>query len=487
MDASWVPALTPVAPVITELGDFLRAEVAAGRGYLPSGDNVLRAFRQPLDDVRVLVVGQDPYPTPGHPVGLCFSVAPEVQPLPRSLVNIYTELRNDLGETTPTHGDLTPWTEQGVLLLNRVLTVSPGRSGSHQGKGWETVTAAAIDALVARGGPLVAILWGRQAQSLGPMLGRVPRVESAHPSPLSAHAGFFGSRPFSRANALLVAGGWPARRLEVGMSATQPEPRVWTRYVAVGDSFTEGMSDPDPEIPDRYVGWADRLAVDLARYASDAGHQFGYANLAVRGRLLADIVGPQLDAALALEPDLVSIVGGGNDILRPSADVDALAGKLEDAVVRIRDTGADVLMVTPFDPVGAPLVRATRGRAGAFAALVWGIAQRHGARVLDQWSLVALRDWRMWADDRIHMTAEGHRRVALAALWTLGHATDESDWRTPLPAAAPVPRREALAGNARWAREYLAPWVQRRLRGESSGDLLTAKRPEVTPLERKDA
>ena len=144
-------------------------------------------------------------------------------------------------------------------------------------------------------------------------------------------------------------------------------------------------------------------------------------------------------------------------------------------------------MVTPFDPVGAPLVRATRGRAGAFAALVWGIAQRHGARVLDQWSLVALRDWRMWADDRIHMTAEGHRRVALAALWTLGHATDESDWRTPLPAAAPVPRREALAGNARWAREYLAPWVQRRLRGESSGDLLTAKRPEVTPLERKDA
>jgi uracil-DNA glycosylase len=210
VDASWVPALTPVAPVITELGLFLRQEVAAGRGYLPSGDNVLRAFRQPLDGVRVLIVGQDPYPTPGHPVGLCFSVAPEVQPLPRSLVNIYTELRNDLGETTPAHGDLTPWTEQGVLLLNRVLTVSPGKSGSHQGKGWETVTAAAIEALVARGGPLVAILWGRQAQSLGPTLGTVPRVESAHPSPLSAHAGFFGSRPFSRANALLVqAGGQP--------------------------------------------------------------------------------------------------------------------------------------------------------------------------------------------------------------------------------------------------------------------------------------
>ena len=195
-----------------------------------------------------------------------------------------------------------------------------------------------------------------------------------------------------------------------------------------GGLVHRGHVDPDPEIPDRYVGSANRLAVDLARYASDAGQQFGYANLAVRGRLLADVVGPQLDAALALEPDLVSIVGGGNDILRPSADVDGLAGKLEDAVVRIRATGADVLMVTPFDPVGAPLVRATRGRAGAFAALVWGIAQRHGARVLDQWSLVALRGWRMSADDRIHMTAGSppgrprrtldarprHRRVGLA-------------------------------------------------------------------------
>jgi uracil-DNA glycosylase len=207
---SWLPALTPVAPVITELGRFLRAEVAAGRGYLPSGDNILRAFRQPLDDVRVLVVGQDPYPTPGHPVGLCFSVAPHVTPLPRSLVNIYTELHNDLGVTAPDTGDLTPWTEQGVLLLNRVLTVGPGRSGSHQGKGWETVTETAIQALVARGGPLVAILWGRQARSLVPMLGATPRVESAHPSPLSAHSGFFGSRPFSRANDLLVtAGGHP--------------------------------------------------------------------------------------------------------------------------------------------------------------------------------------------------------------------------------------------------------------------------------------
>jgi uracil-DNA glycosylase len=448
---------------------------------------VLRAFRQPLDDVRVLIVGQDPYPTPGHPVGLCFSVAPDVRPLPKSLVNIYTELRNDLGEPTPAHGDLTPWSHQGVLLLNRVLTVSPGKPGSHQGLGWEAVTAAAIEALVARGGPLVAILWGRHARSLVPMLDGVPRVESAHPVALVRLLRVLRLPPVQPGQRPAGQGRGPAGRLEARMNAAQPLPRIWTRYVALGDSFTEGMSDPDPQVPGQYVGWADRLAVELARYASDAGQSFGYANLAVRGRLLADIVGPQLDAALALEPDLVSIVGGGNDILRPSVDVEKLAGRLEEAVVRIRETGADVLMATPFDPVGAPVVRAARGRSANFAALVWGIAQRHGARVLDQWSLTALRDWRMWAEDRIHMTAEGHRRVALAALWTLGYSSDETDWRTPLPPSAPVPRREVLAGNAKWARDYLAPWVQRRLRGESSGDLLTAKRPAVTPLDQQEA
>lgn len=200
---SWVPALEPVEEHIRTAGEFLRAEVAAGRGYLPAGDLVLRAFAQPLNAVRVLIVGQDPYPTPGHPVGLSFSVAPEVSPVPRSLINIYTELESDLGISRPSTGDLTPWTEQGVLLLNRVLTVTPGKPASHRGKGWEHVTAAAIAALVARGGPLVAILWGRDARNLVPHLGGIPRVESAHPSPLSAHAGFFGSRPFSRANALL--------------------------------------------------------------------------------------------------------------------------------------------------------------------------------------------------------------------------------------------------------------------------------------------
>jgi uracil-DNA glycosylase len=204
---TWVPALEPVAGTVTAMGEFLRAEVASGRGYLPAGDHVLRAFSLPMPDVRVLVVGQDPYPTPGHPVGLSFSVAPDVRPVPRSLQNIYQELGTDLGLPTPGNGDLTPWFRRGVMLLNRVLTVRPGASASHQGKGWETVTAQAISALVERGGPLVAILWGRQAQSLAPMLGDVPRIESAHPSPLSARSGFFGSRPFSRTNDLLAQQG----------------------------------------------------------------------------------------------------------------------------------------------------------------------------------------------------------------------------------------------------------------------------------------
>ncbi len=205
--ADWAVALEPVAPQITALGEFLRAETAAGRRYLPAGESVLRAFTRPLADVRVLIVGQDPYPTPGHPVGLAFSVAPEVRPVPRSLQNIYKELDDDLGIPVPAHGDLSAWADHGVMLLNRVLTVQVGASGSHRGKGWEAVTEAAIRALVARGGPLVAILWGRDAASLMPVLGDTPVIRSAHPSPLSAHNGFFGSRPFSRANESLVAQG----------------------------------------------------------------------------------------------------------------------------------------------------------------------------------------------------------------------------------------------------------------------------------------
>jgi uracil-DNA glycosylase len=207
VEAGWVQALAPVAEDIAAMGEFLRAEVAAGRTYLPSGANVLRAFTQPFEAVRVLIVGQDPYPTPGHPVGLSFSVEPDVRPIPRSLQNIYRELGSDLGLATPSNGDLSPWARHGVLLLNRVLTVAPGAPGSHRGKGWEAVTEQAIRALVGRGTPLVAILWGRDAATLKPLLGSVPSIESAHPSPMSADRGFFGSRPFSRANALLVEQG----------------------------------------------------------------------------------------------------------------------------------------------------------------------------------------------------------------------------------------------------------------------------------------
>ncbi|MCC9308336.1 uracil-DNA glycosylase [Kitasatospora sp. RB6PN24] len=207
VEPGWAEALAPVAGRIAAMGDFLRAEIAAGRTYLPAGPNVLRAFQQPFADVRVLIVGQDPYPTPGHAVGLSFAVAPEVRPLPGSLVNIYREMGQDLGCPPPSNGDLTPWTEQGVLLLNRSLTVAPGKPAAHRGKGWEEVTEQAIRALVARGGPLVAILWGRDARNLRPLLGQVPAIESAHPSPMSADRGFFGSRPFSRANELLVKQG----------------------------------------------------------------------------------------------------------------------------------------------------------------------------------------------------------------------------------------------------------------------------------------
>ena len=212
VEPGWAAALQPVADQVARMGQFLRAEIAAGRRYLPAGPNVLRAFTFPFDSVRVLIVGQDPYPTPGHAVGLSFSVAPDVRPLPRSLANIFDEYVADLGHPQPSCGDLTPWAERGVLLLNRVLTVRPGNPASHRGKGWEAVTECAIRALVARSQPMVVILWGRDASTLKPMLGSDIRdncvaIESPHPSPLSASRGFFGSRPFSRANELLAGMG----------------------------------------------------------------------------------------------------------------------------------------------------------------------------------------------------------------------------------------------------------------------------------------
>jgi uracil-DNA glycosylase len=191
------------------MGEFLRAEIAGGRRYLPAGPNVLRAFTFPFDEVRVLIVGQDPYPTPGHAVGLSFSVGADVRPVPRSLANIFAEYSADLGLPEPANGDLTPWAQRGVMLLNRVLTVRPGTPASHRGKGWEAVTECAIRALVARSQPMVAVLWGRDASTLKPMLtgSECLVIESAHPSPLSASRGFFGSRPFSRANELLAGMG----------------------------------------------------------------------------------------------------------------------------------------------------------------------------------------------------------------------------------------------------------------------------------------
>lgn len=221
IDRGWAEALAPAADVISGLGERLRAEQVEGREYLPSGDRVLRAFQRPLADVRVLIIGQDPYPTPGHPIGLSFAVDRDVRPLPRSLGNIYKERESDLGIPPAPHGDLTAWSDQGVLLLNRVLTVRPGEPASHRGWGWETVTELAIRTLVARDAPLVAILWGKDAANLQPMLANTPIITSAHPSPLSAHRGFFGSRPFSRANELLAQQGATPVDWHVGEDGVQ--------------------------------------------------------------------------------------------------------------------------------------------------------------------------------------------------------------------------------------------------------------------------
>ncbi|WP_018158120.1 SGNH/GDSL hydrolase family protein [Demetria terragena] len=260
------------------------------------------------------------------------------------------------------------------------------------------------------------------------------------------------------------------------------EQRHWRRYVALGDSFTEGMSDPSPGDPNSFVGWADRLAASLAARNAADGVEFGYANLAIRGRLVADITSRQVDEALVLTPDLVSIVGGANDCLRPKVDLDHVAQQLEDAVARIRATGADVLMATTAHPGWAPLFRRLQSRFAAHTANVWGIAQRHDCFVIDQWSLRALRHPAMWATDRIHLSTIGHQRVAAQAAWTLGLTPDE-DWQTPLPPAPQLGRWTSTQKHAAWARTHLAPWVQRRIQGRSSGDTVTAKRPTVTPVQ----
>jgi lysophospholipase L1-like esterase len=258
----------------------------------------------------------------------------------------------------------------------------------------------------------------------------------------------------------------------------------WLRYAALGDSLTEGMCDPAPAGAQHpWRGWADRVAQALAIRAAASGESFEYANLAIRGRLLRQIVDQQVPAALELRPDLVSIVGGGNDVLRPGVDVDDVTALLEGAVARLRATGATVLMSTSYDPRHAPLVRRTRSLAAVFAANVWSIARRQGALVLDLWGMSVLQDPRMWAQDRIHLTADGHRRVAGQVLEVLGLPAVGPRWAEPLEPAPPRSRQDAWRQDAVWVREHVVPWVGRRLRGRSSGDGLPAKRPVPEPVD----
>ena len=260
------------------------------------------------------------------------------------------------------------------------------------------------------------------------------------------------------------------------------EPRLWTRFVAVGDSFTEGMVDPDPDHPDRFRGWADRLAEHLAARAAQHGTEFRYANLAVRGRKLDDVVGAQLDRALSMAPDLVSLIGGGNDILRPSVNLDALARRIEETVVRTRETGADVLLCTPTDPREAGMFKALRPRHAIHTANLFTIAQNHGAALINLWGLVATQDWRMWGEDRIHPSSLGHERITQAALLALGLPETDPEWQVPLPPMSRATRHEKLREHATWAKTHAAPWVERRLRDTSSGADLRPKRPDLDLL-----
>ncbi len=308
-----------------------------------------------------------------------------------------------------------------------------------------------------------------------------------------------------------------------GDRSTAPGPGVvrWRRYVAVGDSFTEGLWDlPDgaagaplvggaraDQVEVRCRGWADLLAAHLAerlttgtappdaRAAHDGTPAVGpdpdavpadrtlrYANLAVRGKLLRPILDEQVPAAVALGPDLVSVVGGGNDLLRPGADPDVLADALDAAVAGVRRAGADVLLATGFDTVHSPVIRRTRSRTAVFNAHIWTIARRHDAHVLDMWGMRSLHDWRMWSDDRIHLTSDGHRRVAQAALVALGLAPDDERWDDPLAPLPPLPLAARVRADAVWLRTHASPWVARRLHGRSSGDGLAPKRPTLEPV-----
>ncbi len=251
--------------------------------------------------------------------------------------------------------------------------------------------------------------------------------------------------------------------------------RVWSSWVAVGDSFTEGLSDEGPD--GGYVGWADRLAVNLAARSPD----FRYANLALRGKMLREIIGEQVPIAIEVKADLVTMCGGGNDLIVPGSDVDALAEEFEQAVAALRAAGCDVVMFTGPDPRKQPVVRRVRGKVAIYNGHLRAIADRHGARIVDLWAMAPLVDVRAWSDDRLHFSAEGHRRIALRTAEVLGIPVGE-DWREPLPPAAPTPWLRSRQADLAWTRTHLLPWVRRQLRGESMGDGLLPKRPELQPL-----
>ncbi|MDR7301579.1 SGNH/GDSL hydrolase family protein [Haloactinomyces albus] len=247
-------------------------------------------------------------------------------------------------------------------------------------------------------------------------------------------------------------------------------------YVALGDSFTEGLDDPAADNAG-YRGWADRLAEILAT----SNPELRYANLAIRGKLLHQVIEHQVPAAVALRPSLVSLAAGGNDILRPGNDPDELAERFEGAVAELRAHGIQVMIGTGFDTRRAPVMRHVRGKVGAYNSHLWAIAERHGCRVVDLWSMRVLQDPRAWSTDRLHLSPEGHRRVALRAAEALGIDVDD-DWRRSWPPQSPRSWRVQRAEDLRWAREHLAPWIGRRLRGRSSGDGRGPKRPELQRL-----
>ncbi len=247
-------------------------------------------------------------------------------------------------------------------------------------------------------------------------------------------------------------------------------------FVALGDSFSEGVGDPYPD--GTYQGWADRFARRLAIVSPG----LRYANLAIRGKVLGQVISDQLPAALDLTPDLVSIAAGGNDLLRPKADPDALAASFEQAVAALRAAGSQVLLFTGFDPGGFPLIRLVRGKVVAYNDGLRAIARRHDCLQVDLWAMPVLADRREWCADRLHLAPDGHRRVALRACEVVDVPVSE-DWREPLAARPKEPgwlaaRRDDL----HWARTYAAPWLQRRLRGVSSGDGMLPKRPDLLPL-----